>query len=102
MKVVSLRAAKRSVFFLWVISTLGFLWAPNASAFSLQLTAGQLGGFLDDLSNSSDPKARSLASDLQQKLHDAGITYTEDGFSTSGTIASDTKDINCGTFNWAP
>src|SRR5262245_31820023 len=72
--------------FSFILSFLLVFWVPETFALTGVVSAQDLIKFLNDYRNSGNQHKQSLAADLQQKLAQSGVTFTDSGFLISGSI----------------
>jgi acetyl esterase/lipase len=73
-------------FFRLVLAFLLVFWVTEASALSGVVSVQDLIKFLNDYRNSGNLHKQSLAADLQQKLAQSGVTFTDSGLLISGPV----------------
>ena len=59
-----------------VLGLLASFWAPQTAALTAEISAADLVRFLNDYRNGTAHQ-QSLAADFQQRLANAGVTFTE-------------------------
>lgn len=72
--------------FLCGLMIIQLMLMSHASAFTSELTGDELVGFLQDSNSIESPLKRSLAKKISAQLLDAGLSFTDIGFSISDNI----------------
>ncbi|HMW39540.1 MAG TPA: Ig-like domain repeat protein [Saprospiraceae bacterium] len=87
MKTISLRKRfEPPVWFMCLLFIFQTLFVANASAFTSELTGDELVGFLQDSTSIDNPVKRTLAQKISNELIDAGLDFSDVGFSISDDI----------------